>query len=208
MPTIAARSPRRPPAETRRLMLKCIGELLENKAPWEIRASHVAAAAGTTQPNFYSHFRNIEEAIMARAGQVWDLYPVAELAQLLERGLNSGDDEPLQHFFMLTVGFWCRHGGLLRAVSRLSGDENPAVRGLRHHAQYPLISLCEAAVGRAQATGNLPPSLHLSLAANAAMRFLDEAASHFQIMRDAGELSSETIAQTIVPMFRRLLSGQ
>lgn len=208
MSAISLRSARRPPAETRNLMLETIGQLLEERAPWEIRASQVAAAAGTTQPNFYSHFRNIEDAILARANQVWGQYPTLELVRLLEEGLFDSDDLSLQQFFALTIDFWRLHGGLLRAVSRLSGDENPAVRSVRHQAQDPVIELCAAVVSSAQHAGDLPPALHVKLAANAALRFLDEAASHFQTMRDAGEFSGDTIMQTIVPMFRRLLTGR
>ncbi|WP_313024328.1 TetR/AcrR family transcriptional regulator [Pseudomonas lopnurensis] len=154
------RSVKRPPAETRNLMLQTISELLETRAPWDIRASEVAAAAGTTQPNFYSHFRNIEDAITARAQQVWALYPTARLAELLVQGLRGGDEESIRSFFALTIEFWSRHAGLLRAVSRLPGDEHPAIRDIRHAAQDPILHLCQAAIIEGQACDTLAAEWH------------------------------------------------
>ncbi len=203
-----SRSGKRPPTETRRVMLEALGELLERKSPWDVRASDVAAASGTTQPNFYSHFRNIEDAILARSQQVWAIYPQEQLAAYLDEGLDGGSLEALQRFFVLTVEFWKAHGGLLRAVSRLSGDDHPALREYRHQAQDVLIARCAAAIHRAQEGGTLSGMLHPKLAANAALRFLDEAASHYQVIREAGEFSSEEITLTVTLQFRSLLCGE
>ncbi|MDF3843016.1 TetR/AcrR family transcriptional regulator [Pseudomonas citronellolis] len=207
MPKCLVRSGKRPPTETRRLMLDALGELLERKAPWDVRASEVAAASGTTQPNFYSHFRNIEEAILARSQQVWSSYPQAKLLACLEEGLEGGSLEALERFFALTVEFWTAHGGLLRAVSRLSGDDHPSLRGFRHQAQDPLIERCAATIREARELGALPGLLHPVLAANAALRFLDEAASHYQVIREAGDFSSDDISVTVTLQFRSLLCG-
>ncbi|MDH0426637.1 TetR/AcrR family transcriptional regulator [Stutzerimonas stutzeri] len=203
-----SRSGKRPPTETRRVMLEALGELLERKAPWDVRASEVAAASGTTQPNFYSHFRNIEDAILARSQQVWAIYPQEQLAAHLDEGLGGGSLEALQRFFVLTVEFWKAHGGLLRAVSRLSGDDHPSLREFRHQAQDVLIARCAAAIHRAQEFGTLSSKLYPQLAANAALRFLDEAASHYQVIREAGEFSSEEIVLTVTLQFRSLLCGE
>lgn len=208
MPKCPVRSGKRPPNETRRLMLDALGELLERKAPWDVRASEVAAASGTTQPNFYSHFRNIEDAILARSQQVWARYPQEQLVAYLDEGLGSGEQKALQRFFALTVEFWQAHGGLLRAVSRLSGDDHPSLREYRHQAQDLLIERCAAAVRGAQARAALSRHLHPLLAANAALRFLDEAASHYQVIREAGEFSNEEIALTVTLQFRSLLCGE
>lgn len=203
-----SRSGKRPPTETRRVMLEALGELLERKAPWDVRASDVAAASGTTQPNFYSHFRNIEDAILARSQQVWAIYPQEQLAAHLDEGLDGGSLEALQRFFALTVEFWRAHGGILRAVSRLSGDDHPLLREFRHQAQDVLIERCAVAIRRAQECGTLSDKLHPLLAANAALRFLDEAASHYQVIREAGEFSSEEIVLTVTLQFRSLLCGE
>lgn len=203
------RTNKRPPTETRNLMLEAIGTLLETRAPWDIRASDVAAASGTAQPNFYSHFRNIEDAIMARGEQVWAFYPGARLASLLSQGLASIDGTPLfRQFFIEVIGFWTAHGGVLRAMSRLPGDEHPAVLEVRHRAQSPVLEVCEYAIRQSQTQGALPALLLPRLAANGALRFIDEAANHFGAITNIGAYDRDASVATLADMFRRLLTGQ
>jgi len=208
MTKITRRNNKRPPTETRNLMLEAISTLLETRAPWDIRASDVAAASGTAQPNFYSHFRNIEEAIMARGEQVWASYPGEDLATLLDEGLDAGEGAPLfREFFSEVIDFWTAHGGVLRAISRLPGDEHPTVLEVRHRAQSPVLEVCERAIIRSQAEGVLPAMLLPRLAANGALRFIDEAANHFGAITEIGKYDRDAAIATLADMFQRLLRG-
>lgn len=97
---------------------------------------------------------------MARSQQVWASYPQAKLVACLEEGLEGGCLEALERFSALTVEFWAAHGGgLLRAVSRLSGDDHPSLRGFRHQAQDPLIERCAATIREVQELGALSSAI-------------------------------------------------
>jgi len=141
-------------------MIEALRQMLKTKPAGEIRAHEIAAAVGVSQPNFYNHFRNLQEALLACAELSWSSYP--------QVGALIRDDMGLKGALEVTrqlMEFWREHASTLSWAYTVelgaSMSDYVVMRELGHR---DLAGACRVQLERSMAAGRLDPDLNAQLA--------------------------------------------
>jgi len=155
--------------ETRRRMTEALREILKTRPVAEIRAQQISAAVGMSQPNFYNHFANLQEALLACAELSWTSYP--QIGHLVgeEMGLAGARKVARQ-----LIEFWREHATTLAwGYSVEIGATMADYVAMREAGQRDLAAACEAQLRRSQAAGRLDRTLDCRLASYFVVSRLD-----------------------------------
>jgi AcrR family transcriptional regulator len=128
--TSVQRSRRREQREqTRREILAAADRLLRERPYRDLSVDLVMAQTGLTRTAFYRHFDDVPDLVLRLLGDVGhELFAVAEHWRELEptRTAESGREA-----LAATVGFWVRHGRLIRAVHDAAATDAVIEEGYR-----------------------------------------------------------------------------
>jgi AcrR family transcriptional regulator len=166
----AAAAIRRPPeADTKRRMVEALREILKTKPAAEVRASEIASAVGSSQPNFYKHFVNLREALLLCADLSWSSYP--QIGHLITDDLNLAVARKIARRLF---AFWNEHATTLSWGYLVEiGASQAEYVAMREKGQKNLVDACAAQIGRSRAAGRLDSKLDPLLAAYFVVSRLD-----------------------------------
>ena len=151
---------RGPDGETRRRMIEALRQMLKAKPAGEVRAHEIAAAVGVSQPNFYNHFRNLQEALLACAELSWSSYPQVGPLICDNMGLEGALEVARQ-----LMEFWREHVSTLSwAYTVELGASMSDYVVMREFGQRNFVGACRMQLERSMAAGRLDPRLDAQLA--------------------------------------------
>src|SRR5438105_12134011 len=154
-------------ARTRRRLLDATATLLETHGIRDLRVVDIARRVETSPATFYQYFRDVEDAVLALAGEVGE-----STAPLLAVLAGSWDaDGALDSARALVEGFvdfWDVNRAVLRARNLAAREGDPRFRDVRNRALEPFTEALAARVHASQRAGQVAPEL-LPAAAGAAL---------------------------------------
>jgi AcrR family transcriptional regulator len=197
--------PRGPKGErTRRRILDVTAELLAERPFNDIRVTEIARAAGIAQPNFYTYFANIEEAVLALAREV----STEELVPYIERDWEG--EQGLEHARALieaAMALWARHHAVIAIVGLLADEHHGEFAAVRVRQMRGIYKTFEAKVKAAQAKGRLPAELAPRLVGYECVGLISSAAGRHELFTASG-FSRAQIVETTARLLHMIATGE
>lgn len=189
----------------RNALMEATAELLATRRPWAIKVSDIAAACNIRGPTFYAYFDSVEAVILALAEQALSDQP--DIASLLGEDWSDGKGTAYaRRIAELSIQFWQRHRPVLKVVTMLADDGDPAFREANMARLDSVYQVFRARIEAAKAAGLLEPDFNDFLGAYALANQVDRWGYHYTRSRRAG-LSHEEIVGTMSRMLEGLMRG-
>jgi AcrR family transcriptional regulator len=188
---------------TRQRILDATAQLLTERPFAEIRITEIARVAGIAQPNFYTYFSTIEEAILAIAREVSG----DELRLHLEPDWTG--EAGVAHARALVeaaIVFWRRHRSILSLVNLLADQrhsEFPAVRVAQMRAIYKSF---EAKIRKAQAAGRISGAITPRLAGYECVSIIGSTGAKYELLIASG-FTHQQLVETTARLLHLLATG-
>jgi AcrR family transcriptional regulator len=192
-------------AETRRRLLDATERLLETHGVRDLRVVEIAREVGTSPATFYQYFRDVEEAVLARADDVGA--EVAPLAGLLAEPWSGADG--LDAARRLVTGFldcWDRHRAVLRTRNLAAQEGDPRFREVRHDSLAPFLNGFARQVGESQAAGRVAAEM-APLATAAALVALIERMAAFHLDLEPMGVGRAELVETTSRILHQTVTG-
>ncbi len=191
-------------AQTRRRLLDATEELLETHGIRDLRVVDIARAVGSSPATFYQYFRDVEDAVLARAEEVGD-----EIAPLVDRLETRWDaDGGLDDARALVDGFvdyWDRHRAVLRTRNLAAQEGDERFREVRHRTLRPFMVSLTAKIAESRSAGRVVDEMSPAAASAALVALIERmAAFHRELGQldisraDVVETTARIIHQTVV----------
>jgi AcrR family transcriptional regulator len=196
--------PRGPKGErTRRRILDVTALLLAERPFNEIRVTEIARAANIAQPNFYTYFANIEEAVLALARET--------SADGLEAHLEPDWDGEagLVHARRLVeaaIELWSRHHAIFAIVGMLADERHGEFAAVRVRQMRVIYKSFETKIATAQAAGRLPPALTPRLVGYECVGILSSTSTRYELLRASG-FSHDQLVETTARLLHLIATG-
>ena len=147
---------------TRRRLLEATARLLETHGIRDLRVVDIARSVETSPATFYQYFRDVEDAVLALAGEVGE-----STAPLLAVLAGSWDaDGALDSARALVEGFvdfWDVNRAVLRTRNLAAQEGDRRFRDVRNQALEPFTEALAAHVRAGQKAGRVAPELSAAL---------------------------------------------
>jgi len=187
-------------AQTRRRLLDATGVLLERAGLRDLRVVDIARAVGTSPATFYQYFRDVEEAVLALAGEVGE--QTAPLRDLFAQDWTG--DAGLERARTLVDGFlvfWDEHRAVLRTRNLAAQEGDQRFRDVRNRSLQPLT------MGLSQKVAASGPSGLEPYAAAAALVAMMERMAAFHVDLEPYGPSRADVVETTARIIHRTVSA-
>ncbi len=191
-------------ARTRRRIMDATAKMLAERPFADIRITEIARAAGIVQPNFYTYFANIEEVILAVAGEV----SVDSLAAYLEPDWDG--EEGLVHARRLVeaaLQLWLKHRGVFSIVGVLADKRHGEFAAARVRQMRVIYKSFEAKVRRAQAAGRIHAALTPRLVGYECVSIIGSAGQKYELLIASG-FTHEQLVETTARLLHSIATGR
>jgi AcrR family transcriptional regulator len=181
--------------ENRRALATALFVMLKTTHVRDIRIGDITAAVGVTQPNFYNHFKDLKEALIASAEIGWSQYPTN--SQLIGPHATLADArrivEPI-------IDFWIENGASLAWGYYTDAVYEPALIALRQQATAKLIQAIVDCIDATRTLERVPSAAHPLAWAQITLNRIDSFGLGFQLMRQYGNIERHSIIDTAAAM--------
>ena len=188
---------------TRQRILDATAELLAARPFADIRITEIARVARIAQPNFYTYFSSIEEAILAIArgvsGEALSIYLEPDWTG--EAGVSHA-----RALVEAAIAFWRRHREILSIVNVLADkrhSEFPAVRVAQMRTIYKSF---EAKIRRAQAAGQIAGDITPRLAGYECVSIIGSTGAKYELLIASG-FTHEQLVETTARLLHLIATG-
>jgi AcrR family transcriptional regulator len=188
---------------TRRRLLDATATLLETHGIRDLRVVDIARRVETSPATFYQYFRDVEDAVLALAGEVGE--STVPLLAVLEGSWDA--DGALDSARALVEGFvdfWDLNRAVLRTRNLAAQEGDQRFRDVRNRALEPFTEGLAAHVRAGQRAGRVAPELSAAAAGAALVALLERmAAFHLDLeplginRADLVETTARIIHQTV-----------
>ena len=182
--------------EIRRELAVALYKMLRTTHVRDIRIGNITSAVGVSQPNFYNHFKNIKEALVASAEIGWSQYPTK--ARRIRPDSSFAD---AQRIVTPIIDFWIENGPSLAWSYHGDALYEPALILLRQRATTRLISAILDCIEATRTSGHTPSAVDWPLWSQHTLSRLDAFGLGYRLMRDYGNISRQSIVDTAALMF-------
>lgn len=177
--------------------------LLAERPLADIRVTEIARAAGIAQPNFYTYFANIEEAVLALARET----SFDTLTVYLD---HDWDGEPgMEHARRLVeaaLEVWGQHKAVFAIVNVLADQRRGEFAAVRVQAMRSVYKAFEAKIAQAQAAGRLSKAITPRLAGYECISVLSSMSLRYQLMMASG-FNHEQVVETTARLLHLIATG-
>jgi AcrR family transcriptional regulator len=190
-------------ARTRRRLLDATAVLLETHGIRDLRVVDIARHVEASPATFYQYFRDVEEAVLALAGEIGE--STAPLLDLLEGPWDP--DRALGSARRLVEGWldlWDVNRAVLRTRNLAAQEGDRRFRDVRNGMLEPFTVGLADHVRAAQAAGRVAPEITAAAAGAALVALLERMAAFRRDLQPLGidraqlvETTARIIAQTV-----------
>ena len=192
-------------AATRRRLLDATASLLETNGVRDLRVVEIAREVGTSPATFYQYFRDVEDAVLALAGEVAeDLAPVAEVL-----GRSWDGDAGLENARRMVEAFldsWDLHRAVLRTRNLAAQEGDQRFRAVRNASLQPLTEALAERIAESQRAGSVDANV-TPMAAAAAMVAMTERVAAFHRELEALDIGRAELVETTARIIHTTATG-
>jgi AcrR family transcriptional regulator len=166
---------------TRTRLLEATAQLLERRGLRDLRVVDIARAVGTSPATFYQYFRDVEDAVLALAGEAAeDLRPVSRA--LAEPWTDTSARRIVEAF----VASWDAHRAVLRVRNLAAQEGDQRFRTARNASLRPITEALAARVAESQAVGRVSADVSPIAAASAMVAMTERVAAFHREIEELG----------------------
>jgi AcrR family transcriptional regulator len=193
-------SPREPgrrgtQGENRRALASALLLILKTKHVRDIRISEITSAVGVSQPNFYNHFKDMREALIASAEIGWSQYPTS--SQLIKPDATLAD---ARQIVGPIIDFWIENGPALAWGYLTDGATEPAFLAIRKRATDELVHSLVECIKATHALERVSSGAHPLAWAQLTLNRIDSFGLACGVMEEYGKIPREAVVDTAAAM--------
>jgi AcrR family transcriptional regulator len=192
-------------ARTRRRLLDATAGLLETHGIRDLRVVDIARRVETSPATFYQYFRDVEDAVLALAGELGE--STAPLLAVL--GGSWDADGALDSARALVEGFvdfWDLNRAVLRTRNLAAQEGDRRFRDVRNRALEPFTEALAAHVRAAQQAGRVAPELNPAAAGAALVALLERMAAFHLDLEPLG-IDRAALVETTARIIHHTVTG-
>jgi AcrR family transcriptional regulator len=176
--TTTGRTPGRRGRATRERLLKCTAELLEKTSYRDLSVVDIADCAGTSPATFYQYFPDVQEAILALAGDLTS--EAAEVTTLIRNSKWSGKAGSQSSLELVDefLALWERHRPVLRVVELATAEGDLRFQNVRTHFLNEITKALRDVIAEFKRRGRHPQQLNAMAHAGVLVSMLAHVAAH------------------------------
>lgn len=192
-------------SRTRTRLLAAVRTLVEARHLGDIRVADVASAAALSPSNFYTYFKQVDEAVLALCEETGE--DCGRLAVHLDGDWSADRGFPAARALVTDmVALWTRHGALLRIEHQLADQGDARFADCRIRRLRRLHLALERRIAQARAQGLHPEGLNPRLASYEVASLMESVGAGFQLMQRAE--GPEAILDTTAWIVLLLVTGR
>jgi len=188
---------------TRRRLLEATAGLLETHGIRDLRVVDIARRVETSPATFYQYFRDVEDAVLALAGEVGE--STGPLRAVLAGSWDAdGSLDSARALVEGFVDFWDVNRAVLRTRNLAAQEGDQRFRDVRNRALEPFTEALAGHVRAAQQAGRVAPELCPAAAGAALVALLERMAAFHHDLEPLGidraqlvETTARIIHQTV-----------
>jgi AcrR family transcriptional regulator len=186
-------------------LLDATASLLETHGIRDLRVVDIARRVGTSPATFYQYFRDVEDAVLALAGELGE-----STAPLLAVLAGSWDaDGALDSVRALVEGFvdfWDVNRAVLRTRNLAAQEGDRRFRDVRNRALEPFTEALAEHVRVAQRAGRVAPELSPAAAGAALVALLERMAAFHRDLEPLG-IDRADLVETTARIIHQTVTG-
>lgn len=179
----------------RRELASALLAILETTHVRDIRIGDITSAVGVSQPNFYNHFRDIKEALIASAEIGWSRYPT-----IVGHIRADADIDDARRIVQPIIDFWIENGRSLAWCYHTDATYEPALIDIRKRASHVLIDAIIDCINKSNAFSRVPSAADPRVWAQLTLARLDSFGLGYGLMTGYGKISRKAIIDTAALM--------
>ncbi len=192
-------------ARTRRRLLEATAELLETHGIRDLRVVDIARHVETSPATFYQYFRDVEDAVLALAGEVGE--STAPLIAVLAGSWDAdGALDSARSLVQGFVDFWDVNRAVLRTRNLAAQEGDQRFRDVRNRALEPFTEGLAEHVRVAQLAGRVPAELSPAAAGAALVALLERMAAFHRDLEPLG-IDRAQIVETTARIIQQTVAG-
>jgi AcrR family transcriptional regulator len=192
-------------ALTRRRLLDATTSLLETHGIRDLRVVDIARRVETSPATFYQYFRDVEDAVLALAGEVGE--STAPLRAVLAGSWDAeGALDSARALVEGFVDFWDLNRAVLRTRNLAAQEGDRRFRDVRNRALAPFTEALAAHVRVAQGAGRVAPELSPAAAGAALVALLERMAAFHRDLQPLG-IDRAQLVETTARIIHQTVTG-
>jgi AcrR family transcriptional regulator len=192
-------------AQTRRRLLDATASLLETHGIRDLRVVDIARRVETSPATFYQYFRDVEDAVLALAGEVGE--STAPLLAVLAGSWDAGGAlDSARALVEGFVDFWDLNRAVLRTRNLAAQEGDRRFRDVRNRALEPFTAAFAAHVRVAQRAGRVAPELSPAAAGAALVALLERMAAFHRDLEPLG-IDRAQLVETTARIIHQTVTG-
>lgn len=198
-PALAARAVRgrgtlgRKGYETRQRLLQATTELLAQRPLGDLKVTDIARVACVVQPNFYTYFSSVEDAVYAAGAEV----SADHLAVFVEMDWEGPQGmSAARRLVEAAIAFWREHGPLLATIGMLADRRHEDFAVLRVRQMRNVYKAFEQKVRSAQAAGRTSAAVQPRLVGYECVGLLSSIGLKYLLLRNSGFAHADLVETT------------
>jgi AcrR family transcriptional regulator len=192
-------------ARTRRRLLDATATLLETHGIRDLRVVDIARRVETSPATFYQYFRDVEDAVLALAGEVGES-TVPLLAVLAGSWDAAGGLDSARALVEGFVDFWDLNRAVLRTRNLAAQEGDRRFRDVRNRALEPFTEGLAAHVEAAQRAGHVSAELSPAAAGAALVALLERMAAFHRDLEPLG-IDRAQLVETTARIIHQTVAG-
>lgn len=178
---------------TRRRILDATAALLAERSYADIRITEIARTAGIVQPNFYTYFASIEDAVLALAREI----SADGLSVHLDPDWDGeGGIEHARSLAEAAIDLWRRHREVFSIVGALADKRHGDFAAVRVNQMRALYKAFEAKIRKGQAAGRISADITPRLAGYECVGVIASAGQRYELLIASGFTHRELVETT------------
>ncbi len=190
---------------TRRRLLDATAVLLETHGIRDLRVVDIARHVETSPATFYQYFRDVEDAVLALAGEVGE--STAPLLAVLAGSWDAaGALDSARALVEGFVDFWDLNRAVLRTRNLAAQEGDRRFRDVRNRALEPFTEGLAGHVRAAQRAGHVAPELSAAAAGAALVALLERMAAFHRDLEPLG-IDRAALVETTARIIHQTVAG-
>jgi AcrR family transcriptional regulator len=186
---------------TRARLLGATARLLETGGLRDLRVVDIARVVGTSPATFYQYFRDVEDAVLALAGEAAE--DLGAVSRLLAEPWTERSARRIVEAF---VASWDEHRAVLRVRNLAAQEGDQRFRAVRNASLRPITEALAARVAESQRAGRVGADVSPIAAASAMVAMTERVAAFHREIEDLG-VGAEALVATTARIIDQTVTG-
>jgi AcrR family transcriptional regulator len=187
--------------QTRARLLEATARLLETGGLRDLRVVDIARAVGTSPATFYQYFRDVEDAVLALAGEAAE--DLDAVSRLLAEPWTERSARRIVEAFVVS---WDEHRAVLRVRNLAAQEGDQRFRAVRNASLRPITEALAARVADSQRAGRIGSDVSPIAAASAMVAMTERVAAFHREIEELG-VGPEALLATTARIIDQTVTG-